>query len=79
MGNTSDSYGLLSPVLHWVMAVAILGMLAPGTMIEWTQSTLLNLWLSGFHKSAGLCLFGPPGRLAQARPEAGSKPCKVER
>ena len=56
--NTPQSYGVLSRVLHWAMAVAILAMLALGTWIAWTQPTMSNLWLFGLHKSVGLCLLG---------------------
>ena len=56
--NTPQGYGLLSRLLHWTMAAAILAMLALGTLIAWSRPTLSNLWLFGLHKSVGLCLLG---------------------
>lgn len=54
--NTSDSFGLVTRLLHWLMALAILIMLALGTRIESLQPGLANLWLYGLHKSIGLSL-----------------------
>ncbi len=54
--NTSDSFGLATRLLHWLMAAAILFMLALGTRLQFLQPGLANLWLYGLHKSIGLCL-----------------------
>jgi len=34
MKNTADSYGLVSRALHWLMALAIIGLLAVGLWME---------------------------------------------
>lgn len=57
-GNTIERYGLVSRVLHWTMAVAILAMLGLGTWLHWMTPTPSNFWLFGLHKSVGLSLFG---------------------
>ena len=54
--NTSDSFGLVTRILHWLMALAILIMLALGTRLQSLQPGLANLWLYGLHKSTGLSL-----------------------
>jgi cytochrome b561 len=54
--NTSDSFGLVSRVIHWGMAIGVLGMLVLGTRISDMQPGLSNLWLYSLHKSVGLIL-----------------------
>jgi cytochrome b561 len=54
--NTPDSFGLVSRVIHWAMAIGILGMLVLGTRISDMQPGLSNLWLYSLHKSIGLIL-----------------------
>lgn len=56
LANTPDSFGLVSRVIHWTMAIGILGMLALGLWIEDMQPALSNLWLYSLHKSIGLIL-----------------------
>jgi cytochrome b561 len=54
--NGPDSFGWISRLIHWAMAVAIIGMLGFGTWIANMQPSLSNLWMYGAHKSVGLCL-----------------------
>lgn len=54
--NTPDSFGLVSRVIHWGMAIGLFGALALGLRIETMQPALSNLWLYGLHKSLGLIL-----------------------
>ncbi len=54
--NTPDSFGLVTRILHWGMALGVLGMLALGTRIAGMEPGLANLWLYGLHKSTGLVL-----------------------
>jgi cytochrome b561 len=54
--NTSDSFGLVSRVIHWGMAIGVLAMLALGTRLSDLQPGLANLWLYSLHKSIGLIL-----------------------
>ncbi len=56
LANTADSFGLVSRVIHWGMALGVLGMLALGLWIEDMQPALSNLWLYSLHKSIGLIL-----------------------
>lgn len=56
--NTAEGYGLLSRVLHWGIALAILGMLGLGTWIDRMTPDLSNFWLFGLHKSIGLTILG---------------------
>lgn len=54
--NTPHSFGRISRILHWTMALAILGTLALGTYIAGMQPGLANLWLYGLHKGIGMAL-----------------------
>jgi cytochrome b561 len=54
--NTPDSFGLVSRVIHWGMALGLFGALALGLRIETMQPALSNLWLYSLHKSLGLIL-----------------------
>lgn len=54
--NTESRYGWVSRLLHWAMALAIIGMLGLGTLISRMEPSLANLWLFGLHKSIGISL-----------------------
>ena len=56
--NTPDSFGLVTRILHWAMALMVIGMLALGLRIADMQPGLSNLWLYGLHKTVGLTLLG---------------------
>jgi cytochrome b561 len=56
LANTQDGFGLISRVIHWGMAIGVLGMLVLGTVISDMQPGLANLWLYSLHKSIGLIL-----------------------
>ncbi|NJM81202.1 MAG: cytochrome b [Tabrizicola sp.] len=75
--NSPDSFGLISRLIHWGMALLILSLIALGLRISWMEPSLSNLWLYGLHKTMGLSAFGlvlfrilwhlispPPGPLA---------------
>ena len=55
--NGPDSYGLVSRILHWTMAAAILGMLGFGTWLARMEPRIDTIWLYGAHKSTGMVLF----------------------
>jgi cytochrome b561 len=54
--NTPTRFGLVTRLLHWGMALAIIAMLVLGTRLEDMQPGLANLWLYSLHKSIGLIL-----------------------
>jgi cytochrome b561 len=54
--NGPDSFGLISRILHWAMALLIFAMLPLGTFIANMQPGLSNLWLYGLHKTIGISL-----------------------
>lgn len=56
--NTPTRFGLVTRLLHWGMALALVGMLAFGTRIATMEPGLANLWMYGLHKSIGLILLG---------------------
>mgnify|MGYP003507926535 FL=1 len=55
--NSSSAYGLLSIVLHWLMAVGVFGMFALGLwMVELDYYSRWYKQAPDLHKSIGLCL-----------------------
>ncbi len=54
--NTANSFGLISRLLHWTMALAVIAMLALGTVIAEMQPDLSTLWLYGLHKTVGIII-----------------------
>lgn len=54
--NSADRFGLVSRTIHWLMAVALLGMLVLGSVLVRMQPGLANLWLYGLHKTLGISL-----------------------
>jgi cytochrome b561 len=54
--NTANSFGLFSRLLHWTMALAVIAMLALGTVIANMQPDLSTLWLYGLHKTIGIII-----------------------
>ena len=56
-GNTETSFGWFSRVLHWAMAVLVIGLLVLGLRIHNMEVSLSNIWLFGLHKSFGLLAF----------------------
>jgi cytochrome b561 len=56
LANSPDRFGLVTRTLHWLMAVAVIAMLALGFRLSDMQPGLANLWLYSLHKSVGLIL-----------------------
>jgi cytochrome b561 len=57
--NSSESYGLVSILLHWLVAVAMLGLFALGLwMVELTYYDPWYRQAPHLHKSIGVLLFG---------------------
>lgn len=56
IANSAEGFGWVTRVIHWLMALALLGMLALGTVLENMQPGLANLWLYGLPKTIGISL-----------------------
>jgi cytochrome b561 len=54
--NGPDSFGLVTRVIHWTMALLILAMIALGLRLTSMEPGLSNLWLYGLHKTFGITL-----------------------
>lgn len=54
--NSPDSFGLVTRVIHWTMALLIIAMIALGLRLTSMQPGLSNLWLYGLHKTLGITL-----------------------
>ncbi|MEL6643836.1 MAG: cytochrome b/b6 domain-containing protein [Pseudomonadota bacterium] len=55
--NTLNEFGIITRVLHWLIAVGVIAMLALGSYITRMEVGFSNFWLFGLHKSIGLTLF----------------------
>ena len=56
--NTLEHYGWISKALHWLMGLAIIGMLAVGLYMTGLENTPWKLQLYGWHKATGALLLG---------------------
>ena len=56
LGNTEQSYGLVSRLLHWAMALVIIGMLSTGFLLERIEFGPTKLQIIGLHKSFGVVI-----------------------
>lgn len=80
--NGPETFGWITRLLHWSMALAIFAMLAFGSILSGMEPSLSNLWMYGAHKSFGLTLLAlallrliwhrispPPHAMDQGEPE----------
>lgn len=56
--NGPESFGLVSRLLHWLMAILALSLIALGLRLTSMEPGLSNLWLYGLHKTLGLTALG---------------------
>ena len=85
MKNTTERYGLIAIVLHWLMALVIFGLFGLGLyMVELTYYDSLYKTLPFIHKSIGILLalvflFGVIWHIINPVPSAipGSKPFEI--
>ena len=54
--NTTDSFGVVSRLLHWTMALGVIVMLALGNRLANLQPDLSTLYLYGAHKTLGMTI-----------------------
>ena len=54
--NTRDEYGIVAKLLHWVIAVVILGMIVVGFVMSGMASSELKFQVYGIHKATGVVL-----------------------
>jgi cytochrome b561 len=54
--NTLQSYGLIARLLHWTMAILILGMIGMGYVLIQMPPSDLRSSLFGIHKATGLLI-----------------------
>ena len=56
--NTSESFGSVTRVLHWVTAIAVLAALPLGVWISEMEVSLVSLKYFGYHKTLGITVLG---------------------
>lgn len=56
--NSKNHFGLISILLHWIMAFLIIGLLAEGLYMVSLSISLQKLKLYGWHKEYGLLVLG---------------------
>lgn len=54
--NTLDQYGFIAVLLHWFMAIVIIGMLGVGLYMTDLPNGILKLKLYGWHKEFGILI-----------------------
>jgi cytochrome b561 len=52
--NTKDGFGIISIIIHWLMALLIIGLLAEGLYMERISISVQKLELYGLHKEFGI-------------------------
>lgn len=52
--NTENHFGLIAIILHWVMAILLIGLIALGFYMVWVPISLEKLKLFGWHKEYGI-------------------------
>lgn len=52
--NTENQYGIITILLHWVMAILLIGMVVLGLYMTALPVSLLKLKLYGWHKQFGI-------------------------
>lgn len=55
--NTSNSFGSVAKVFHWLMALMIIGMFIVGFVMSSMPSSSMKFALYGMHKATGFVLF----------------------
>ena len=55
--NREDRYGIVAILLHWIMAVLIIGLLVEGIYMVRIPVSLQKLQLFGWHKELGVLVF----------------------
>jgi len=54
--NDSQQYGLISKILHWLMALIMLGMIASGLFLDVAPTRELKFQVISLHKSFGVLI-----------------------
>ena len=54
--NSEDTFGWVTRMIHWVMALGVLAMLGFGSYIARMEVGMSNIWMFGVHKSIGIVL-----------------------
>lgn len=55
---TADRYTLVQKVLHWIIALAVIGALGVGASLDWLASGALKNQLYALHKATGMLILG---------------------
>lgn len=77
--NTEHRFGLVSILLHWIMAVLLIGLVVVGLYMTWIPVSLTKLKLYGWHKEFGilalmLVMIRIVWRISQRLPSLSSLP-----
>lgn len=59
--NTENEYGLIAKLLHWLIGIAIIGMIAVGWYMGSMDNSDLKWQVYGLHKATGVVLLGLVG------------------
>ncbi|MGB0935381.1 MAG: cytochrome b [Alphaproteobacteria bacterium] len=56
MRNTTETYGTVSKVLHWILAFAIIALLTVGLIMTRMDNSDTKWFVYGIHKAIGFCV-----------------------
>lgn len=55
---TAERYTFIQKILHWIIALAVIGALAGGTLIDWLGDGSLKNQVYALHKATGMLILG---------------------
>ena len=55
---TADRYTLVQKVLHWIIALAVIGALGAGAALDWLGNGALKNQMYALHKATGMLILG---------------------
>jgi len=55
---TADRYTFIQKALHWIIALAVIGALAGGNLLDWLDNGAFKNQLYALHKATGILILG---------------------
>jgi cytochrome b561 len=77
MASTIERYTLIQKLLHWLIALAVIGALGVGTLLEYLDSGAFKNQLYALHKATGMAILGLMVLRITARIVFGAPPLPI--
>jgi len=75
---TADRYTFIQKVLHWIIALAVIGALGAGAALDWLGNGALKNQMYALHKATGMLILGLMIARVAMRLVFGAPPLPVE-